>query len=311
MHYVPFWISSDYFIHALKANPYSINNFCKIQMENPKLNKDHSDLHIYPYVKAKPAILSLGCRNLCSFCPTSKIYNGNIYFGDPEFILPHYKNHNIHFLDENFFLNDMDLVLPLLQKYNIKWLAMSHFDDAMEIYDKYGEDYLYYCGLRVVEIGLENIVLLRKVKNEGIPNQKTEIFYLNMTFLPNETKESIQQTSDWMKTHNLRNPIYHYNGLWYAPGQFYYPYNTQEKDGIILSTKYARVVPTYIPNSFLEQDFEVKDLELVNRYAQFIYSEKHTFCLPPHKKYNIREFIDNSYVKAMWLVVGLRVGGLI
>ncbi|ETR65624.1 MAG: hypothetical protein OMM_13965, partial [Candidatus Magnetoglobus multicellularis str. Araruama] len=88
------------------------------------------------------------------------------------------------------------------------------------------------------------------------------------------------------------------------------PYDKEEKDGILLNPKYARVVPTYIPNSFLEQDIEIKDVDLVNRFSQFIYSKEYILT-PSRKNYNIKEFIGDSYKRAMWIVVGLRVGGII
>ena len=310
MHLVPFLLTSDYFLKVLDGNPERINRFWEIQDKYPELNKDHDNLHIYPYVQARPAILSLGCNNQCVFCPTATIFHGKVFFGDPEFILPHYENQNVHFLDENFFLNDMDKVLPLLRRYNIKWLAMSHFDDVMRVYRKYGEDYLFACGLRVVELGLENISLMRKVEGNGVPNKSVEIFYLNLTFLPNETKETIQQTARWMITHGLRNPIYHYNGLWYSPGQYYFPYGKEESEGVLLETKYARVVPTYIPYTFLNQEIVIEDADLVNKYAHLIYSKDYVL-FPTKREYRIGEFIGNDYRKAMWVVVGIRVGGIV
>lgn len=310
IHVVPFWISSDYYDKVLHNDPNNINKFWEIQEKYPEINHDHNNLHIYPYTEARPAILSMGCNNQCDFCPAAKIFKGKIYFGDPEIILPHYENENVHFLDENFFHNDMDVILPLLKKYNIKWLAMSHYEDTMAVYEKYGEDYLYDCGLRVIEIGLENIALMRKVKGDGVPNRRIEIFYLNLTFLPGETKSTIQQTAEWMKSHCMRNPIISYNGLWFAPGQYYFPYGKPEPDGILLKTKYARVVPTYIPNSFLDQDLKIIDIDLINKYSQFVYTKEYIFN-PRSGTYNMREFIGNDYKKAMWATVGIRVGGII
>ncbi len=309
-HHVPFWITSDYFERVLKNNPENINRFWELQNAYPKINEDHSDLHIYPYVKAIPAVLSMGCNNQCSFCPTAEKFKGKIYFGDAERILPHYKDMNVHFLDENFFHNDMDIILPLLKKYNIKWLAMAHFEDVMNAYNKFGEDYLYDCGLRLIEVGLENIALMRKVPGDGVPNNKVEIFYLNLTFLPNETKSTIQETAEWMKTHNLKNPIYHYNGVWYAPGQYYFPYGKNEPDGIVLETEFARIVPTYIPNSFLNEEVEIIDKDLVNRYVHLVAS-KYNIQNPEKNHYIVKDFIGENFRKAIWLAIGIRVGGII
>lgn len=307
---VPFWISSDYYEHVLNSDPRLINSFPKLQREMPEINEDHSDLHIYPYTEAIPAILSMGCNNTCDFCPTGQKFKGKIYYGDAEFILRHYKNKNVHFLDENFFQNDMDIILPLLKKYNIYWLAMAHYKETMELYDKYGEDYLYECGLRVIEIGLENISLMRKVEGEGIPNGRVAIYYLNLSFLPGETIETIQCTAEWMKRHSLNNAIYSYNGTWFSPGQYYFPYRKEVNSGIMLDSYLARVRPTFVPDSFLEQEVTIVNAELVNRYVHFTYS-KDFQLYPEAQKYNVRIFIDNDYRKAMWLAIGIRVGGVI
>lgn len=307
---IPFWISSDYYTHVLHNNPALINEFPRLQKDMPEINSDHSDLHIYPYIHAMPAILSMGCNHNCSFCPTAKIFKGNIYYGDYDKILYNYRNMNVHFLDENFFRNDMKHLLPLLKHYNIKWLAMSHFNDAMEVYENFGEKYLYECGLRVIEIGLENISLMRKVKGDGIQNKKIEIYYLNLTLLPGETKETIQSTSNWMKTHSLRNPIHYDNALWYTPGQFYFPYSNPVNDGIMLKTKYARVVPTYVPNSLLNQTATVLNEKIINKYTYFLYTPEHVFH-PKTKSFSIREFVGNDYKKVMWVVEGIRIGAII
>ena len=49
---IPFWISSDYFEKILNNNPKNINLFPEFQKMSPEINKDHSDLHIYPYTEA-------------------------------------------------------------------------------------------------------------------------------------------------------------------------------------------------------------------------------------------------------------------
>lgn len=307
---IPFWISSDYYEKVLDNNPQNINLFPDLQKNIPEINKDHSDLHIYPYIKATPAILSMGCNNQCSFCPTAHIFKGKIYYGDYEKILLNYINQNVHFLDENFFHNDMKSLLPLLKKYNIKWLAMAHFEDVMKVYEEFGEDYLYDCGLRVIEIGLENIALMRKVTGDGVPNCKIEIYYLNLSLLPGETKESIRETAEWMKRHNLRNPIYYNNALWYSPGQYYFPYKKEEKEGILLKTKYARIIPTYVPNSLLDQTVTVINIELVNRYMYFMYTFRHIFE-PKYSTFKVRDFVGDDYRKVMWIVVGIRIGAIV
>ena len=303
---VPFKTPSDYFQEALGGKVENINKFPEIQ-KTLGWEKHDCDLHIYPYIHAKSAILSMGCKNRCFFCPTAKFFKGKVFFGDPNIILPYYEGQNVHFMDEDFFANDLDIVLPLLKKYHITWLAMAHFHNIQRVYAKYGEDYLYDCGLRIIETGLENVALMFKAKGELI-SKKIEIYYLNMTCLPGETKETIQENALFMKDKSLKRPIHFNNSLWYAPGQFYYPYDEVRDDGVLLNPPFARTRPTYIPDTLLNQNYDIVDIEKVNYYCQLVYGLK---MYPKEISGSIREFIGDDYGKAMWMIMGVRAGGII
>lgn len=308
--FVPFKTPVDYFVEVLKNNNNNIDCFKEL-LEQKKLNQPHwssydNDLHIYPYNKAIPAILSVGCPNQCPFCPTAQTHKGKIVFGNPEIIIPQYKDENLHFMDENFFYNDMHRILPLLKRQRITWLAMSDYKSTMEVLEEFGEDYLYECGLRIVEVGLENIALYKKVENY-IPTKKIVICYLNMTCFPGETKESIAENREWMKSVSLKNPIHFNNGVWYACGQFLHPYKktleTMGKvDGLL-----ARTRPSWIPNSLLEQDYCIVNLETANFYSQLVYGQK---MYAPKMCGNIGDFINARQRRATWMLSGLRVGAI-
>jgi hypothetical protein len=301
---VPFKTPLDYFKEALKENPENINKFPEIQ-KTLGWEKEDCDLHVYPYVHAKSAMLSMGCKNRCFFCPTAQYYQGKIYHGDPEIILPHYTGMNVHFMDEDFFQNDMDLVLPLLKKYQIHWLAMSTYASSIHLFDRYGDEFLHEHGLVCVEMGLENVALMRKV-HKPIKAHSVEIYYLNMCCLPGETKETIRANAEWMRYNGLRHPIHFNNGVWYAPGQFFYPYEHQGK-GMVLEGKYARTRPTYIPNTLLMEKYKIIDLEAVNHFSQLVYGIKK---YPKQMEGSITDFIHNQD-DACWLITGIRVGGII
>ncbi len=307
---VPFKTPVDYFNEILDGDYNNINHFKELLTEKGYCwdiwKKCDCDLHVYPYTKAVPAMLSVGCPNQCSYCPTAQTHKGKIHHGDPEIILPPYVDGTLHFMDENFFYNDMEKVLPLLKKYNIKWLAMSDYHSTQRVLEKYGEEYLYDCGLRVVEMGLENVSLYMKVKRK-IHTKTITIYYLNMTCLPGETKESIQDNAAWMRDVSLKNPIHFNNGLWYACGQFFYPY-THVAGGIYLSNNtYARTMPTWIPNSLGLQDYEIIDLEKTNLYNQLVYGKK---IYNPKMTGCIKEFISGNQDRAAWLLTGIRCGGI-
>ena len=130
-----------------------------------------------------------------------------------------------------------------------------------------------------------------------------------MTCLPGETKESIIENTKWMKAGNsLKNPIHFNNGLWYACGQFFHPYNKHKTGGVYLDGKLARVRPTWIPNSLGLQDYKIIDLERTNLYTQLVYGMK---IYNPKMADNILKFINNDQDRAAWLLTGIRCGGII
>jgi len=304
MYKVPFETPVDYFREILDSDYGAINDFGELHEQKGWEGFD-CDLHIYPYTKAQPAMLSVGCPNQCPFCPSAQVHKGRIEFGDAEYILSSYIGKILHFMDENFFYNDMKKVLPLLMKYEITWLAMSDYKSTMAVLEEFGEDYLYKCGLRIIEVGLENVVLYKKVK-EKIPVKRIAIYYLNMTCLSGETKESIVENAKWMKSVSLKRPIHFNNAVWYACGQFFYPYQPVD-GGIYLDGELARVRPTWIPNTLLAQDYEIISLEKANYYSQLVYGIK-IYC--PGMLGNIGEFIGKNQRRATWMLSGLRVGAI-
>ncbi len=304
---VPFKTPVDYFNEILGGDYNNINNFKTLfELRRWKGYKGFDcDLHIYPYTSAEPALLSVGCPNQCTFCPTAQTHKGKIHFGDPELILPSYKNKNLHFMDENFFYNDMKKVLPLLRRYEIIWLAMSDYKSTKRVLEEFGEDYLYDCGLRIVEVGLENVIFYKKVE-EKISTKRIAICYLNMTCLPGETKESIVTNMEWMESASLKRPIHFNNGVWFACGQFFYPYK-HKAGGRYLVGELARVRPTWIPHSLLTQGYEIVDLEKANYFGQLVYGMKE---YRPKLFGSIGEFIGTNQRLATWMLSGLRVGAI-
>lgn len=307
MYKIPFKTPVEYWTDVLNRDVRNFDKFVSLIPDDYIQKKYDADLHIYPYTNAIPGVMSTGCNNRCKFCPTEREHKGRIYFSNYETSVLQYQNKVVHFMDENFFRNDLDVLLPLLKKYNIIWLCMSHYDDVLVVMDKYGEDYLYDCGLRVIEIGLENVVFYRKVKSP-VKTNKINIAYLNMTFFEGETKETILENAEFMKQCELKKPIHFTNYLHYTPGQFLFPYNGEFKNGILLDTEYARTCPTYVPYSFLNQDITVQDLEKTNFYNRLVY--KQTF-FPTNRSFNIYEFCGTDHRKYQWVCVGIRCGGLL
>ena len=309
---VPFKTPVDYFVQLLGGDKANLNRFHEIWSANPGWQGYDNDLHIYPYVDAKPAMLSAGCKNRCPFCPTAAFYNGNVYRGDFDKILPPYKGCQVHFMDEDFFENNydnMDDILKALRSLNITWLAMTHNSTLNKIIDRYGEDYLYDCGCVCIEVGLENVALMMKIRHE-VKLRRIALYYLNMVLLPGETKETIRANGKFMETRTLEKPIHFNNGTAYGPGQYYHIYddNFFPADGLIMPGLFARAKPSYVPDSLLEQNFKIRSLEHANYFSQLVYGFK---AYNPPKEGSIAEFVELDSERLMWLIVGLRIGAIV
>ncbi len=307
---VPFKHPLAYFKEILKGDPANINQFPQLHLASGW--DCNCDLHWYPYVHARPGLLSVGCKNNCFFCRTAEEFKGRVYYGDYSKILANYEDEEIHFMDEDFFSNpSMDRILPILKERRIVWLALTTYKNFLAALDKYGEDYLYECGMRTVELGLENVVLCRKVETH-IPLKKIRIYYLNLTGLPGETKETIRENAAWMKPCSMADPVNYHNGQWYCPGLFFYPIKPPE-GGRYVRGEYALTRPTWMANSLLNQDYCITDMAKVNYYCQLMYG---TRMFPKNQRGNVGEYIfsDSTALqqdRALWMLVGMRVGGLV
>ncbi len=86
------------------------------------------------------------------------------------------------------------------------------------------------------------------------------------------------------------------------------PYNDNEPDGKWMGSDIARTRPTWVPNTLLNQDYEIKNLEVVNYFNQLVFGRKY---YKVSTKGNIREFINGDWKKSCWILVGLRCGEII
>ena len=316
---VPFKTPVDYFTEVLLCDYNNINRSPELIARSGWSGIYDSDLHIYPYNDAIPGMLSVGCPNKCPFCPSAVIHEGKIVHADPELVIPQLANKTVHFMDENFFYNDMKEVLPLLAMYNVTWLAMSDYQSTLRVLEEFGEHNLYECGCRVVEMGLENVALYQKVK-KPIETDLIQMYYLNMTCFPGETKETIRENAKWMAgTVSLLKPIHHNNGVWYACGQFLYPYTEPVGGAWVLERRdfgVARTRPTWLPDSLLDETYEVVSLSMANYYSQLVYGKK---IYRPKMQGTIREFVKEAKTlrltsaqdEVAWLLTGIRNGAIV
>jgi hypothetical protein len=295
----------DYWREVFERDPAKLDEGLKLIQEKG-FEKEDSDLHIYPFTEARPAMISVGCANRCNFCPTAQEFKGRKHFGNPEKILLAYEGQNVHFMDENFFDNpEMDKVLELTRGLGINFTCMADAGQLNKALKQFGEGRLVESGLKCVEVGLENVALMMKVKQEPVA-ERFEIYYLNMTGFPGETKETIRANAEWMRTRSLKRPVHYNNGVWYACGQFYHPYGKQE-NGRMLDGEYCRTKPSFVPQSLLSQTYCIDDIERVNYWCQLIYGFK---LYPTQTEGIIGDFIGKDQRRAMWIMQGIRTGNI-
>lgn len=319
---VPFKTPVDYYRVALQEGKIPFEDLFEVIMENEEFRRSDRDLHVYPYTHAVPAMLSAGCRQKCPFCPTAEFFKGTRVHGDYNAILDKYKAAGItaiHFMDEDFFDEDderIDGILAKLKDTGIVWLCMSAYKNIKKVVLRHGWEYLKACGAVCIETGLENVALYKKVGSFPLTNPHVQILYLNMSFLPGETINTMQANSHWMSQEgrSLENAIHEGNGIWYAPGQYYHPYG-KEEEGKMTSSPVARTMPSFVPQSLLDCDFEITDLESANFYSKLVNGFK---MFPKEKVYNVDEFIFKDsvpiddgmrrpdYQRAAWLAVAAR-----
>ena len=195
----------------------------------------------------------------------------------------------IHFTDEDFFYDTERAFRILLAAVGIshKWqfIALAHLE-TLENFINYMEastveqptkDAIWKC-LRLVEVGLESadVDLARKMgkRNASAADRPfsvarrcpTKILWLTMTFFPGETIGSLNATGAFLEQHGLdakeMSPRIVTNGTQGGLGQFFQFYDgtgisegALSSAGYILTDRPMRLMPSFIPHSFLESKF--------------------------------------------------------
>ena len=153
-----------------------------------------------------------------------------------------------------------------------KWIALASIPTFSKLLDEIGEEKLLESGCFLIELGVETAEAeLRKGMNKtGTSGQLTNIldkspninkFWLSVTFFPGETLYTLNLMGEWLRTHGntpksdgarlITNG--HVGGF----GQFFQPYHgTKMYDelsdkGIFLTERPVRLIPSYLPLSFL------------------------------------------------------------
>ena len=258
----------------------------------PKYYKDFKylllsdcDMHLNKYGgTVYPFFTSYGCPNGCSFCPSTINCNKSRVVPKIEDIfksLEIARKQNItnfHFTDEDFFW-DIDRTYEILDWFindglDYQLIAMGHVGNVLKFIEKYGVELLEKAGVKLIEVGFEtaNDKLAESMGKVSLGNYMRlvetfagtdiNIFWLTLTFFPGETLKTLNQTGEFLKEcgHKIED-LYgriQTNSTEGGLGQFFqfYPgvkgYEGRKIMGNTLSDRPIRLIPSFIPDSFLD-----------------------------------------------------------
>ncbi len=236
--------------------------------------------------RAYPLFTSFGCRNNCSFCPVwvtcgRKLISLDLH--ECKRLLHTCVDREIafiHFADEDFF-SDVDrafMILRLCAKKYLRFIVLGSIDSVSAFISKYGKQILEDAGVKIIELGLETVsdtLLTDMKKKRNLPPEELharlsgiDLFWLTLTFFPGETVRTLNETGNFLSTFGFKlEELYERiqtNSTRGGLGQFFTPYfgtpaySLAKKDGVFLMDNSFRLVPSYLPESFLNCDFHVE-----------------------------------------------------
>jgi len=267
------------------------DNYGKFQ----RLLLSDCDMHLKTLEKGHlvhPLFTTYGCPNGCAFCPsTENCGKGRVILSTDQAITMLQRCHSlgikyIHLTDEDFFYNIHRAhdILNALVGMDMHLIALGSARVVRKFIEKYGTGILSMSGLEVIEIGFESAsetisTSMGVGKSLGDCEALAEIqedltariFWLVQTFFPGETISTLNETGRFMNTYGfdveevvgrLRT-----NGTKGGLGQFFQPYHGLPifqdlvKEGLFLTDRPIRLIPSYLPNTFLESTIKKVNLD--------------------------------------------------
>ena len=273
-HQMPFHrVDPEILRQGMAASPKYFNEFKHVLLSD-------CDMHLAEYQgQVYPLCTSYGCPNACSFCPSSANQPKRITLPLNEVLnmLEYMESQgrtNIHFTDEDFFFdtNRTAKIAKWLSARKCKWqiIALSSAYNLLRFLTTYGAGLLHTAGFKLIEVGLETADAEQSkalgkdfLLCEQLAEQCTvPILWLTMTFAPGETIETLGATGRFLTKHGMQpNHLYPRivtNGTVGGLGQFFTLYEgtpgfyEAQNTGIILSSRPLRLIPSYVPISFLD-----------------------------------------------------------
>ena len=242
------------------------------------------DTHLSEYAHlgaVYPLFLSYGCFRKCVYCPSAINTNYRIIYLDISTACQLLKAcydagiRNIHFTDEEFF-GDTDRTHAIFS-YIAENLPGMYFITlgSMPLVAKYLKKYkdtLVKAGLKLVEIGFETAdedIQRGMLKPASPKHLKTvlslgpeiSIFWLTITFYPGETLSTLNETGDFLGNYGLKRDKLvgrvATNATRAGLGQYFQSYDNAPGQegfselGITISVRPVRLIPSFVPHSFL------------------------------------------------------------
>lgn len=273
-------ISEECILNGITEYPNTYTDFKFILLSD-------CDMHLSKYSGiVYPLFTSYGCPKHCSFCPSSVNCKHHRIEAKVDTVISTLAAcrdrgvKNIHFTDEDFFYNIDRTHEILMSQANkgMRFIALGSVQKVLQYIDSFGVDSLHKSGIKLIEVGFEtaDASIAKAMKKNMVSKyielaertkDKIDILWLTLTFFPGETVKSLRKTGDFLQSYGF--DIYDLkkriatNGTRGGLGQFFQlyhginNYNEIKNKGILLTERPLRLLPSYIPHSFLNSHFEV------------------------------------------------------
>ena len=260
------------------------------------------DMHLKKYEGlVYPMFSSYGCPRDCSFCPSCVACNHKVLkvpFGKiEEMFKVMYEGgvRNIHFTDEDFFLSSKRAlkVLQIAKSVgDFNFITLAHLSSIQKFLKVNKPETLKDLGVRLIELGFETAdEELAESMNKGNSledyievhdqlKEHVDIFWLCLTFFPGETITTLNETGEFLSKYGYQPEALYgrlvTNSTEGGLGQFFQPYpgtrgfEDLSSLGTQIEDRPVRLLPSFIPNSFLEDEIEITPL-LESRVVEILY----------------------------------------
>jgi len=265
------------------------------------------DMHFREYDgQLYPLFTTYGCPNGCAFCPATVQQKRRIVIELPQVYenlkQMHEEGRNyVHYTDEDLLYNtDRAKVICdyMTEIGDFKAIALASRKNLNRFIEKYGNKPLVDAGFMLFEVGLESAEpefgsTMGSQKSdvtecEELANKsEVPILWLTLSFFPGETIRTLNATGDFLKEYGFGHRVMcdrlATNGTRGSLGQFFQPYHGTpifkdlEQTGIMLSYRPVRLVPSFIPYSFLRCKIEKVDFNEVDHFYYDLYEVPNLF----------------------------------